>query len=100
MPVKITKAPRQEMEHVLSNAVLSVSWHGGGVCRRVVWLGLGYSCVDVTAGVLRMLDGPLADLVGTEGDEGEGECQEQILCKRDVSVRPRLGRVVVVQRFI
>lgn len=84
------------MKYALSDAVFSVSWHGGSVCRRVGWLWFRYPRVDVTTGVLRIPDGPLAGLVGTEGDDDEGECQEQIFCKRGGSVRPGLGRAVVV----
>ena len=58
---------------------------------------MGYPCVDVTTiGVLRMFDRPLASLVGTEGDDDEGECEEQIPCERGTPVKPRLGRAVVV----
>ena len=72
-------------EHVLSNAVFSISWHDGSVCRRVVWFWF----VDVTTtGGLRMFDGPLAGLEGTKGDDNKGECQKQILCEGAVSARP------------
>ena len=84
--------------YVLSNTIFSVSWHGGSVSGRVIWFGFGCSCVDVTVAgpALRILNGPLAGFVGTEGDDNEGECQKQILCERRVPIQPRLRRAFVV----
>jgi len=71
------RQPRSEDKrkgYALSNAVFSVSWHDGSICRRVVLVRFGYSCVelDVSTCVLRMFDGPLAGLIGTEGDDDKG----------------------------
>ena len=89
------------MGHVLSNTVFSVSWHAGSVSRRVIWFGTGCSRVDVTvAGALRILNGPLAGLVGTESDDSEGEGQKQISGGRGVPIQPQLWRAFVVQRFV
>lgn len=92
------RSPEREVErreYALSDAVLSVSWHGGSVCRRVVWFGFGYADVTTT-GVLRTPGGPLAGLEGTEGDDNEGEREKQILWERAISVRPGPERVAVV----
>ena len=87
---------KPEGKYALSDTVFSVCWHDGSVCRGVVWFRFGDPCADVTtAGLLRMLDGPLAGLEGAEGDDNEGECQKQILCWRGVSTQPRPGWAVV-----